>query len=341
MHLLLTIKSQQLGNTTTTTTTTNNSNSNSNSWAYGPDGWRTSPWRYGSGPGRGGGGYPVVEPGGTIEEIEEGRAAAAAPAALTAVPMAPGMLSSEQDVQHNHYYHHPRPGDHHRCHSHNHSHSRRNCPFDTLYEAVRDDRDNRELRDGFLRLMDRERDRDRGGANLAGPLDRELNRRRGLRSGRDADGRDGGNEAEGEGEESGGLRKEIEALKKDLGRLTTGREGKASLRRSKGNRAGFSAGAGKGRGDSGGRIAASPSTRGQTSPAVGHNNIVFGRRTDTGDQVSEEGEDEEAGEGSDDDDSFLSDRMRASGQDVGTRGRSSRRAGIPFDSPDQFGRVRI
>ncbi|KUI73156.1 hypothetical protein VM1G_08696 [Cytospora mali] len=274
------------------------SRGSSNNWACGPTDWHDSPWRYGS-PG-GNGGYPHIGPGGTVEEIGENTTA---PAPTATLPVATGILTSDRDVQHNHY--------------HDHSHRRRHSDrYAEIYEGLR----GRERRDGFLglidrerdremdrhiinqdalnareartlALLDRERDRDRGDTTVMDLLDRELNRRRGMRPGKDADSRDGDSEAEGE--RGQGLRREIEALRRDLSRLTTFQEGKTA-KKTKGKREDSGAGRDRGRGE-----ASRSASRGQTSAAVGNNNITFGGRTDTDDQDSEEDVNREDEDGDD------------------------------------------
>ncbi|KUI56032.1 hypothetical protein VP1G_03437 [Cytospora mali] len=296
----------------------------SNDWAYAPTGWNNSPWRYGS-PG-GNGGYPNIGPSGTIEEIGENTTA---PAPTATLPIATGILTSDQDVQHDHY------------HNHYHNHRRRHSDlYGEIYEGLRD----RERRDGFLGLMDRERDRemdrhiinqdaltareartlalldrerdrDRGNTTVMDLLDRELNRRRGMRPGKDADSRD--DDSEAEGERGQGLRREIEALRRDLSRMTTCQEGKTA-KKSKGKREGSDGGGDRGRGE-----ASQSPARGQTSAAVGNNNITFCGRTDTDDQDSEEDvgqedEDSDDGHGSgDDDENFPSDWAKTGRRLVG------------------------
>ncbi|ROW10259.1 hypothetical protein VMCG_01942 [Cytospora schulzeri] len=330
---------------------TNNNNNNHPNWAYGPNGWHNPPWRYGNGLGGGNTGYhPTtnLEPGGTIEEIEEGRTGTA-PVPIPA-PVPAAILttnSSDQDAQqHNHY--HPNDG-------HDHGHRRRRRGH---RQRGRHQQQQQQRRDGFLGLMDRERDREmdrhminqdalnaREGRTLAlldrerdrdrdrdrgdtavvmmDLLGRELNRRRGLRPGRDADGGEdddldgvGERRGGGGGEGGGGLRREIEALRKDLSMLTTGRKGKASKKSKRRKNKNSGAGTERGRGHD----AASRSPRGDTSAAVGNNNITFSGQTDTDDQDSEENENEgEDGHGSDDDGSLPSDwgdLVKALAQDV-------------------------
>lgn len=318
-----------------------NINNSNNNWAYGPDGWRNSPWLYGGPGGGGNAGYPplnAIGPGGTIEEVEEGRTAPPAPALTPAAII----TSDAPPPQHHHSHYHlgGGGGGGGSCGTHRHGRrrNRRGARYEEDYRYRDRDRE-QQRRDGFLGLTDREGDRvmerndvvsqeammnAREGRALA-LLDRELDRRRGWGPGEGAGGRKGGDggdgnddddndESEGgEGKERrGGLRREIEALRKDLSRLVTGREGKAA-KKAKGRRAD---GSGSRADRARGRGAASRSPRGRTSAAVGNNNITFGGRADTDDEDSQGDEDEERddGHGSDDDEGLPPDWVRASEQ---------------------------
>lgn len=351
----------QPGSSSNTTTTTN-----SNNWAYGPDGWRDPPWRYGGPGGGGGAGLPGhLGPGGTISEIEEGRTA---PAPAPAITPAAAATAGGHGVQHHHYHlgdGRGRGGHRHGRHPGRYGAEDAAAAAAVAAAAYEGGARERERRDGFLglvdrerdremdrhvinqdalnareartlALLDRERDRDRGGVDVVGLLGRELDRRRGVRPGGDAGGRDdggdGGDTGGGDERLAGGLRSEIEALRKDLSRLTTGGGGKAS-KKAKGRREKSGADTGRDRG----RRAASRSPRRQTTAAVGNSNITFGGRTDTDDQDSEDDEedqDEESDDGHGSDVTLPRDWARASGQDVRARGRSLRRPGSPSESPD-------
>lgn len=296
----------------------------------------------------------VTGPGVTIEEVEEGRTAPPTPA-----PAA--IITSDAPLpQHHHSHYHLGGGGGGGTHRHGRRRNRRGARYEEGYRYCDRDRDReQQRRDGFLGLTDRERDRvvdrhdvvgqevmmnAREGRALA-LLDRELDRRRGWGPGEGAGGRKGGGDDDDDGGDDdddseggegkgrrGGLRREIEALRKDLSRLATGREGKAAKKAKDRRDDGSGSHADRARG----RGAASRSPRGRTSAAVGNNNITFGGRADTDDEDSQGDVDEERddGHGSDDDEGLPPDWVRASGQDVRARGRSSRRTGSPSDSPD-------
>lgn len=200
-------------------------------WAYGPPeangSWRDTPWAGGPGPGADNNPPYNLAPGGVVEEIEEG---GTLPAAIAT------SLAADQDVIHNHYHlgdrRHRRGGRERRdsLFMREYANLTRDRERDDgvlgLVDRERDreldrnmvDRESANRRDlRMMALLDRERERDRGGADLMGLLERELERRHDLRPG------EGGKRLKAREEsysrEERGLRTEIEALRKDFKKL--------------------------------------------------------------------------------------------------------------------------
>lgn len=150
-------------------------------WAYGPDGSRNSSWRYGGPNGNTNGGPDAIDPGGTIEEVEEGGTAPVQTAqtlpATAVLPLATAAATHPYDVQQPHTHYHLNDDNGRRRtgrHGRSHGHRRRDYNDD----------------DGILRLVDRERRRDserqmadadashRREAMMMGLVDRERDRER-------------------------------------------------------------------------------------------------------------------------------------------------------------------
>ncbi|KAI7782138.1 hypothetical protein LA080_013814 [Diaporthe eres] len=123
------------------------------SWAYGPDGSRNSPWRYGGPNGNATNGPDALDPGGTIEEVEEGGTAPAQAAqTLPATAVLPVAATDPYDLQQPHtHYHLNDDNGRRRRHGHSRSYGR---------HGRRWRRDDDNDGDGILRLVDRERRRD-------------------------------------------------------------------------------------------------------------------------------------------------------------------------------------
>lgn len=180
------------------------------SWAYGPDGSRNSPWRYGGPNGNTTNGLDTVDPGGTIEEVEEGGTAPAQAAQplTTATAVLPVAATNPYDTQQPHTHYHINEDDgsgRRRRYSHGRSHGRHgrrrrhDDSYDggilTLVDRERRRDSERQMADAdashrreamMMGLVDRERDRDRGGGGagldardvLGMLLDGEAERRR-------------------------------------------------------------------------------------------------------------------------------------------------------------------
>lgn len=202
---------------------------NSQSWAYGPPGanggWRDTPWAGESGPGPGLGpdhdNLYNLAPGGVIEEIEEG---GTLPIDVEAT------LAANQDTTHNHPHHGRGRRGRRSSFMREYVNLMRDRERDNgvlgLVDRERDreldrnmvDRESASRRDlRMMALLDRERDRDRGGTDLMDLLDRELERRRDLRP--EEVGKGHKARKESDGGQGGGLKAEIEALRKDFNKL--------------------------------------------------------------------------------------------------------------------------
>lgn len=164
------------------------------SWAYGPDGSRNSPWRYGGPNGNTHNGPNAIDPGGTIEEVEEGGTApvqsaqAQALPATAVLPVATAAAVDPYDQQlqqqpHTHY--HLNDDDDGRLRRRRHGRSRGRRRHYNGDGDVEDGDGN-----GILRLVERERRRDserqmadadashRREAMMMGLVDRERERER-------------------------------------------------------------------------------------------------------------------------------------------------------------------
>lgn len=181
----------------------------SQSWAYGPleanGDWRGTPWAHGSGPDTLNNPFNLA-PGGVVEEVEEG--GTLPPVAVTT------------DRRHGHRGRGRRGSPFIREYANLMRNVERDDAVLGLVDRERDreldrnmvDRESANRRDlRMMALLDRERERDRGGTDLMDLLERELERRRDLTPGQ------AGKQSDvWEGE---GLRAEIEALRRDLKKL--------------------------------------------------------------------------------------------------------------------------
>lgn len=173
------------------------------SWAYGPDGSRNSPWRYGGPNGNTSHGLDAIDPGGTIEEVEEGgtapvqsaqaqtlSATAVLPVATAAAVDPHGQQLQQQPYTHYHL-NDDDDGSRRRTRRHGRSRGRRrryNGDGDVedgggilrLVERERRRDSERQMADAdashrreamMMGLVDRERDRGGGGGGGAGLLD--------------------------------------------------------------------------------------------------------------------------------------------------------------------------
>ncbi|KAG6355512.1 hypothetical protein INS49_003474 [Diaporthe citri] len=333
------------------------------SWAYGPDGSRNSPWRYGGPNGNTTSGPDALDPGGTIEEVEEGGTAPVQAAqTLPTAAVLPVAATDPYDVQQPHtHYHLNDDNGRSRRHGHSRSHGRHRRRRD-------DDNDG----DGILRLVDRERrrdserqmadadashrreammmglverdrdrdrDRDRGGGGSAGLdardvlavlLDGEVERRRRERGREDIAGESGGGD---------GWKGALDALSRRVDEMVLqgrdgystgeerGRGSREETRRKRAPRVKFTKernGSGSA-GNSNGAGGVSRTSKGKKGVAAG-GKVVFGRRRggkNGGDGDTDSDTEETSGPPS-----------AGGGTSVRARGRSLRRAGSPSTSVD-------
>ncbi|KAK7702219.1 hypothetical protein SLS64_009797 [Diaporthe eres] len=165
------------------------------------NGSRNSPWRYGGPNGNVTNGPDALDPGGTIEEVEEGGTAPAQAAqtlpATAVLPVAAAATTDPYDLQQPHtHYHINDDNGRRRRRGHGHSRSR------GRHHGRRWRRDDDNDGDGILRLVDRERRRDserqmadadashRREAMMMGLMERERGRERDRGSSAGLDARD-------------------------------------------------------------------------------------------------------------------------------------------------------
>lgn len=327
-------------------------------WAYGPDGSRNSPWRYGGPNGNITSGPDAVDPGGTIEEVEEGGTApvqAAQTLPTTAVlPLATATATDPYGVQQPHTHYHLNDGNgRRRTRRHGRSHGRRRRDYsgddDIILRLVERERrrdSERQMADAdashrreamMMGLVDRERDRERdrgaGGGSSAGLDARDV---LGMLLDREAERRRRGEDATVAGERGGssggdGWKGALDALSRRVdemallgrderkGRRTSERVA-APARRKKNTaqRVKFT----KDGDDAGVGIR---SSRGKKGAASGEK-VIFSRSSD-GNQNDNGGSDADSDETS-------GPSSVGGGTSVTTRGRALRRAGSPSTSVD-------
>lgn len=304
-------------------------------WAYGPPGnngggWRDTPWsgRFGGHSGSADNPYNLA-PGGVVEETEEGGTLPANVANIATV------TADQVDATHNHYH----IGDG-RQRSRGRRGGGRRAEFIREYANLTRERDRddgvlglvdrerdreldrnmvdrdlasrRDLR--MMSMLDRERERDRGGTDVMGLLERELDRRRDMQP--DESKKLKARE-ESSSEDEGGLRAEIEALRKDFKRLLRGPPAAANSTGAKQSKCNMS----------GGMSAASRSLGQQKSSAV---DVQFNRRDSARKRSEDGGDDNDDAEAEEEDDggdnSSASSVRDISGLEVREAGRALRRA---------------
>ncbi|KAK2601224.1 hypothetical protein N8I77_010689 [Diaporthe amygdali] len=330
------------------------------SWAYGPDGTRHPPWRYGGPTNTTNGGNPELGPGGTIEEVEEGGTAPALPnttttAAAVPVPVpvaatAAGMLpASPYEASHTHYHlDNDNDGDGRgrssRRRRYGHSHSRHDGVLGLVEQERRRDSGrhvadvdaSRRREAALMGLVDRERDRGgghRAGLDILGLVEGELERR--LREERrdDVARRDTGG-WEGAFDALSRRVDQMVLLGREGGSSETGRErGRGEEKRK--NSIGASSSVGK-------RAPVVKFTKDSNSdgPVDSSNNASTGPRSSEGVAAggniifSREGGGSADGDEDADSDETSGASSAAAGRGVRRRGRALRRAGSPSASVD-------